>query len=76
MLYGVDVTSSRFFRDEMVLKAVEFAAEAHKGQWRKTGEPYVSHCIETALIVEHNIPPTVQYERCAQFIARLLAQTH
>lgn len=72
VLYGVDVTSSRFFRDEMVLKAVEFAAEAHKGQWRKTGEPYVSHCIETALIVEHNIPPTVQYERCAKFIACLL----
>jgi len=32
-------------------------------QVRKTGEPYVSHCIETALIVEHNLPPGVNCER-------------
>lgn len=57
MLYGVDVTSSRFFGDVRMLDAVEFAAEAHRSQRRKTGEPYVSHCIETALIVEHNLPP-------------------
>ncbi|KAG1681598.1 hypothetical protein FOA52_014106 [Chlamydomonas sp. UWO 241] len=63
MLYGVDVTNSRFFSDPTVLRAVELAAEAHKGQTRKTGEPYVSHCIETALIVEHNIPPNVEYKR-------------
>lgn len=25
-------------------------------QVRKTGEPYVTHCIETALIVESNLP--------------------
>lgn len=63
MLYGVDVTSSRFFKDERVLAAVRFAADAHSGQFRKTGEPYVSHCIETALIVEHNLPPRVEQER-------------
>jgi (p)ppGpp synthase/HD superfamily hydrolase len=32
-------------------------------QVRKTGEPYVAHCIETALIVEHNLPPLPDYER-------------
>ena len=58
MLYGVDVTGSVSFRDATVLRAVEFAAEAHKDQRRKTGEPYVSHCIETALIVENMLPPT------------------
>ena len=59
----MDVTSSRFFKDVRVLAAVEFAAAAHAGQSRKTGEPYVSHCIETALIVEHNLPPYAEYER-------------
>ena len=58
ILYGVDVTGSFSFLDPTVLRAVEFAAEAHKGQRRKTGEPYVSHCIETALIVENMLPPT------------------
>ncbi|KXZ48441.1 hypothetical protein GPECTOR_28g851 [Gonium pectorale] len=58
-LHGVDVTSSRFFRIPAVLAAVEFAAEAHRHQRRKTGQPYVSHCIETALIVEACLPPAV-----------------
>lgn len=71
MLYGVDVTNSRFFRDKRVLAAVQFAAEAHSGQFRKTGEPYVSHCIETALIVEHNLPPRAEPDRC-----RTHARTH
>eukprot|EP00879_Flechtneria_rotunda_P005523 GHRR01005816.1.p1 GENE.GHRR01005816.1~~GHRR01005816.1.p1 ORF type:complete len:1309 (+),score=612.22 GHRR01005816.1:725-4651(+) len=39
-----------------VLAATDYAAAAHAGQRRKTGEPYVSHCIETALIVEANLP--------------------
>ncbi|KAF6260029.1 hypothetical protein COO60DRAFT_940116 [Scenedesmus sp. NREL 46B-D3] len=44
------------FKQPRVRAAVEFAAAAHAGQKRKTGEPYVSHCIETALIVEANLP--------------------
>lgn len=56
VLYGVDVSGSTMFQDPAVLAAVEFAAVAHAGQTRKTGEPYVAHCIETALIVEHNLP--------------------
>ncbi|GLC43641.1 hypothetical protein PLESTM_001498700 [Pleodorina starrii] len=55
-LHGVDVTHSRFFQIPAVLAAVEFAAEAHQAQRRKTGEPYVTHCIETALIVEACLP--------------------
>ncbi|GIL60849.1 hypothetical protein Vafri_15365 [Volvox africanus] len=56
-LHGVDVTNSRFFQHTSVLAAVGFAAEAHAHQRRKTGEPYVTHCIETALIVEACLPP-------------------
>lgn len=56
LLHGVDVTNSYYLRQPEVLRAVEFAANAHAGQHRKTGEPYVSHCIETALIVEANLP--------------------
>ncbi len=52
----MDVSGSSLFQHEAVLDAVEFAAAAHAGQKRKTGEPYVSHCIETALIVERNLP--------------------
>jgi hypothetical protein len=35
MLHGVDVTGSRFFRDQRVLEAVQFAAEAHAHQVRE-----------------------------------------
>jgi (p)ppGpp synthase/HD superfamily hydrolase len=56
LLYGVDVSRSSMFKQPRVRAAVEFAAAAHAGQKRKTGEPYVSHCIETALIVEANLP--------------------
>jgi hypothetical protein len=33
-------------------------------QVRKTGEPYVTHCIETALIVESNLPHWRHDSRC------------
>lgn len=61
--YGIDVTNSVAFQEEEVLKAVEFAASAHNRQFRKTGEPYVTHCIETALIVEQNLPRLKDWER-------------
>src|SRR5918993_4295032 len=34
-----------------VRQAYEFAAQAHEGQRRGTGEPYVQHPLETALIL-------------------------
>lgn len=52
LMHGIDVTHSQFFNQPKVKEAVAFAAEAHKGQMRKTKEPYVAHCIETACIVE------------------------
>lgn len=36
---------------------------AHRGQYRKTGEPYVVHCIHTALIVERLLSRTETEDR-------------
>jgi (p)ppGpp synthase/HD superfamily hydrolase len=72
-LYGVDVSGSKFFPRERVKQAVEFAASAHEGQVRKTRQPYVSHCIETASIVESLLSPNEEDERAeAAVIAALL----
>lgn len=40
---------------ELVLKAFEFANEAHKGVRRKSGEPYILHPISVAKIVVQEI---------------------
>ncbi|MDW8066417.1 MAG: bifunctional (p)ppGpp synthetase/guanosine-3',5'-bis(diphosphate) 3'-pyrophosphohydrolase [Aquificaceae bacterium] len=37
--------------DELVRKALEFIEEKHSGQYRKSGEPYVVHPIEVAIIL-------------------------
>ena len=57
-LYGIDVTGSKFLNRPTVQRAVEYAANAHKGQVRKTQEPYVAHCVATAAIVEGLLAPT------------------
>lgn len=40
-----------------VQRAIEYAREAHAGQFRRTGEPYITHCIHTAKILAALIPP-------------------
>ncbi len=35
----------------LLRKAYEFSNEAHQGQLRKSGEPYVEHCLEVAFIL-------------------------
>lgn len=55
-LYGVDVRNSKYLSHPEVLTAVQYAAECHRGQYRATGEPYVTHVIETAKIVESLLP--------------------
>ncbi len=52
MLYGVDVTGSKFLSRPEVVRAADFAAHAHAHQRRLTREPYIVHCVATAKIVE------------------------
>eukprot|EP00252_Welwitschia_mirabilis_P024528 TRINITY_DN7312_c0_g1_i2.p1 TRINITY_DN7312_c0_g1~~TRINITY_DN7312_c0_g1_i2.p1 ORF type:complete len:863 (-),score=149.96 TRINITY_DN7312_c0_g1_i2:352-2940(-) len=59
-LEGVDITGCRIFSEPMVQKAVAFARNAHHGQMRKTGEPYLSHCINTGRILATLVPSTGQ----------------
>lgn len=56
LLEGVDVTGYSIFQETEVLKAISFAKEAHSGQMRKTGDPYLTHCIHTAKILAALVP--------------------
>ncbi|KAL9267055.1 putative GTP diphosphokinase RSH2, chloroplastic [Drosera capensis] len=39
------------FYDELVLKAFYEAEKAHRGQMRASGDPYLQHCVETAVLL-------------------------
>lgn len=39
-----------------VQKAIAFARKAHHGQLRKTGDPYLTHCIHTGRIIAILVP--------------------
>ncbi|KAI3471299.1 hypothetical protein Pfo_027962 [Paulownia fortunei] len=56
VLEGVDVTGYPIFNDGKVQKAIAFARKAHHGQIRKTGDPYLSHCIHTGKILAVLVP--------------------
>lgn len=58
ILDGVDVTGYPVFNDPKVQKAIAFARKAHHGQLRKTGDPYLTHCIDTAKILAVLVPST------------------
>jgi len=36
---------------DFIKLSYEYAEKAHKGQKRKSGEPYINHCLETAIIL-------------------------
>jgi GTP pyrophosphokinase len=45
---------------EMVMRAFHMAHEAHEGQKRHSGEPYINHCIAVATILaDLKVPPEV-----------------
>ncbi|KAH6815393.1 hypothetical protein C2S51_020213 [Perilla frutescens var. frutescens] len=56
ILDGVDVTGYPIFNDAKVQKAIAFARKAHHGQIRKTGDPYLSHCIHTGKVLAALVP--------------------
>ena len=35
----------------LLVRAYQFSAEAHRGQVRNSGDPYVTHCVEVAKIL-------------------------
>jgi len=35
----------------LLRRAYEFSAQAHRGQYRESGDPYVEHCLEVAFIL-------------------------
>ncbi|EOA29971.1 hypothetical protein CARUB_v10013075mg [Capsella rubella] len=39
------------FKDESVIKAFYEAEKAHRGQMRASGDPYLQHCVETAMLL-------------------------
>ncbi|XP_030463458.1 uncharacterized protein LOC115683159 isoform X1 [Syzygium oleosum] len=56
VLEGVDVTGCPVFNDAKVRKAIAFAKRAHHGVLRKTGDPYLTHCIHTGRILAMLVP--------------------
>jgi (p)ppGpp synthase/HD superfamily hydrolase len=52
------VTGYQIFDDTKVQQAIEFASTAHLGQFRRTGDPYVTHCIHTGKILAALVPST------------------
>ncbi|CAL2244151.1 unnamed protein product [Prunus armeniaca] len=57
---GVDVTGYPIFNDPKVQKAIAFAKKAHHGQLRRTGDPYLVHCIHTGRILAMLVPSSGQ----------------
>ncbi|MED6218088.1 hypothetical protein PIB30_023803 [Stylosanthes scabra] len=53
---GVEITGYPIFNDTKVQKAIAFARKAHRGQFRKTGDPYLTHCIHTGRILAALVP--------------------
>ncbi|CAD7699903.1 unnamed protein product [Ostreobium quekettii] len=74
ILYGVDVSQSKFLMLPTVEAAVHFAALAHKDQMRLTGKPYVTHCIHTGLIFEELLTSFVDDSRAE--VAAMAAVLH
>jgi len=45
---------------ELITRAYQFAENAHRGQKRASGEPYITHCLAVAAILaEMRVPPAV-----------------
>ena len=45
---------------DLILRAFKLADEAHKGQQRASGDPYITHCIAVAqILAELKVPPAV-----------------
>lgn len=50
MLLGAQ-SRHNIFCDDLVIKAFHEAEKAHRGQMRASGDPYLQHCVETAVLL-------------------------
>ena len=68
-MLGVDITGSQYLERPICSAAASYAARAHAGATRKSGQPYVMHCIETAIITEQimkmHFSDEIANRRCA-----------
>jgi hypothetical protein len=60
VLCGVDCSAYPIFSNARVLRAAAFAERWHHGQYRRSGQPYVTHCVEAARILAALLPPTAE----------------
>ena len=58
---------------ERIGKALDFATAAHDGQFRKSGEPYITHPIHVAKILAsyERVTPTRSSPRCCTIPSRI-----
>ncbi len=49
--WSLGETANSRLDEEVLVRAYRFSAEAHRGQFRNSGEPYVTHCVEVAKIL-------------------------
>ena len=56
VLCGVDCSAYPVFSEAKVVRAAAFAERWHHGQFRRSGEPYVTHSIEAAVILAAMLP--------------------
>ena len=62
VLCGVDCSAYPIFRHPKVIRAASFAERWHHGQYRRSGEPYVTHCVEAARILAALLPERAHKE--------------
>ena len=62
VLCGVDCSAYPIFRHPKVIRAASFAERWHHGQYRRSGEPYVTHCVEAARILAALLPERAHTE--------------
>lgn len=59
-LFAILPENYSVFDKELIKNAYDFAEEAHRGQKRASGEPYISHCVAVAYILaELQVPPVI-----------------
>ena len=49
--WSLGETSNDRLDEEVLARAYRFSEEAHRGQFRNSGEPYVTHAVEVAKIL-------------------------